>query len=156
LNTGIAIPLNFWNIKSRRISDKLPAEFGDYEILNDELNRQKRIAEDLISHAAKKEITNKGAFLKQTFSPTLDITSIVGKVEQAVQQEVKEKKSKLDIYYQFDEYIKSKERKVIKATITIYRNVKSHLEAFENFRKQKIAFNSFDFSFYKDWTAYFE
>ncbi len=154
LNTGIAIPISFWNKKSRRISEKLPTEFGDYEILNDELNRQKRIAEDLITHAIKKEITNKGAFVKQAFSPTLDVTAIVGKVEQTVQQEIKEKKSKLDIYYQFDDYIKSKQRKVSRATLTVYGNVKSHLLAFENYRKRKIMFSSFDFSFYEDFVDY--
>ncbi|HTQ65894.1 MAG TPA: Arm DNA-binding domain-containing protein [Puia sp.] len=67
LNTGISIPINIWNKKSRRVSEKLPAEFGDYEILNDELNRQKRILEDLFTPAVEKEITNKGAFVKQTF-----------------------------------------------------------------------------------------
>jgi len=56
LNRGIAMPINYWNKKLSRICEKLPFEFGDYEKLNFELGRQKRIAEDLISHASKKEI----------------------------------------------------------------------------------------------------
>jgi len=154
LNTGIAIPINYWNKKLSRISEKLPLEFGDYEKLNFELGRQKRIAEDLISHASKKEIVNKGAFVKKTFSPTLDITTIVGKADLAQQYELGEKKRKLDICYQFDEYIKSKHRKVSPATLTVYRNVKSHLQSFEKYRKQKITFSSFDFSFYEDFVDY--
>ena len=50
------MPINYWNKKLSRICEKLPFEFGDYEKLNFELGRQKRIAEDLISHASKKEI----------------------------------------------------------------------------------------------------
>src|ERR1700730_13224325 len=54
LNTGIAIPINFWNKKQCYISDKLPVEFSESEKLNDELKHQKRIVEDLIAHATKK------------------------------------------------------------------------------------------------------
>jgi integrase len=154
LNTEIAIPVAYWNKKQRCISEKLPAACGHYERLNEELKRQFRIAEDLVTHSNKNDFPNKGAFVKKTFSPTLDITTIVGQVEQAIQQEIKEKKAKLDIYYQLDEYIKSKQRKVSKATLTVYGNVKSHLLAFEQYRKQKITFESLDFSFYEDFVDY--
>ncbi|WP_245729180.1 phage integrase SAM-like domain-containing protein [Niabella drilacis] len=67
---------------------------------------------------------------------------------------LKQKKNKLSVYYQFDEFIKSKKRKVSKATLTVYGNVKSHLLAFEAFRAQEIFFDSFDFSFYEDFVDY--
>lgn len=88
------------------------------------------------------------------FSPTLDTTSIVGEVKKEIKKVEEEKRSRLDVYYQFDEYIKSKERKVSPATLTVYSNVKSHLLAFEQYRKQKITFDSFDFSFYEDFVDY--
>jgi integrase len=154
LNTEIAIPLDFWNKKQCRVSDKLPVEFGNHEQLNEELRHQLRIVEDLVTYATKGALPDKGMFVKNSFSPTLDTTTIIGKVEKAVELGVVEKKAKLDIYNQFDEYIKSKERKVSKATLTVYGNVKSHLLAFELYRKQKITFKSFDFGFYEDFVDY--
>ncbi len=154
LNTGLAVPIEYWDKKQRCVSQKLPARFGDHQQLNEELRRHLRIAEDLVTHAVKNKLLDKGAFVKNSFSPTLDITTISGKVEKAIEQVVVEKKAKSDIYYQFDEYIKSKERKVSKATLTVYGNVKSHLLAFEVHRKQKITFQSFDFGFYEDFVDY--
>ncbi|TXJ27714.1 MAG: site-specific integrase [Chitinophagaceae bacterium] len=154
LNTEIAIPINFWNKKQRCISDKLPAGYGNHEQLNEQLKRQFRIVEDLVTHANKNALPNKGVFVKNAFAPKLDVSTIIGKVEKAVEQVIVEKRKKLDIYYQFDEYIKSKQRKVSKATLTVYGNVKSHLLAFEEYRKQKITFSSFDFGFYEDFVDY--
>ncbi len=154
LNTEIAIPTEYWDKKLRCISPKLPARFGDHQQLNEELRRQFRIVEDLVTHANKNKLPDRGAFVKNSFSPKLDISTISSQVEKAVEQVVIEKRIKLDIYYQFDEYIKSKERKVSKATLTVYGNVKSHLLAFETYRKQKITFSSFDFGFYEDFVDY--
>ena len=69
-------------------------------------------------------------------------------------QNVVEQKNKLDIYYQLDEYIKSKERKVNKATLCVYRNVKAHLLAFEAYRGKKITFDTLDFAFYDEFVNY--
>jgi hypothetical protein len=49
------------------------------------------------------------------------------------------------LYLQFDEYINSKEKKVSKATICVYNCMKKHLQGFEEFRKKKIGFDSFDY-----------
>ncbi|MGB8193733.1 MAG: site-specific integrase [Chitinophagaceae bacterium] len=154
LNTEIAIPHVYWNKKDRCISNKLPKDFGDYAELNKELFRQLRIAEDLVMYAQENKLDDKGAFVKKMFSPTFDSTSIVRQVKKEIQKVEEEKRSKLDIYYQFDEYIKSKERKVSRATLTVYSNVKSHLHAFEDYRNKKITFDSFDFSFYEDFVDY--
>jgi hypothetical protein len=124
LNTEIAIPINYWNKKHRCVSEKLPVAFGNHEQLNAELKRQFRIVEELVAHPTKSDLLGKGLFVKNSFSPTLDTTTIIGKVEKAAEQVVAEKKAKLDIYYQFDEYIKSKERKVSKATLTCIRQCK--------------------------------
>lgn len=64
-------------------------------------------------------------------------------------QEQEEKKGfNLDVYQQIDEYCKVKTGKVDDDTIAVYRQMKSHLEAFENFRCDPITFESFDFNFY--------
>ena len=51
LNTGITIPPRYWNKKLNRISDNLPVEVGIPSELNKELQRQIRLAEDIISFA---------------------------------------------------------------------------------------------------------
>lgn len=154
LHTGIKIPPAYWKKIQCCISDKLPVEFGDQEELNKELRRQFRIAEDLITHAIQMKIPDKGAFVKKTFSPTLEITAVAEQVNEVAKKEADEKRSKLDIYYQFDDYIKSKQRKVSPATLTVYGNVKSHLLTFEEYSNNKITFENLDFSFYEDFVDY--
>ncbi|MBO9203353.1 MULTISPECIES: site-specific integrase [Niastella] len=154
LSTGIAVPPEYWQRKHLRISPQLPPQFGDASKLNDELLRQKRLVEDLVAEATKKQIEDKGAFVKKTFTPTLDLQSLDERVTVVAKQETVKKEAKQDIYYQFDEYIKTKERKVSKATLTVYGNVKAHLQAFEKYRQEKISFASFDFNFYHDFIDY--
>ena len=108
----------------------------------------------MVSHAIKHRIKDKADFVKATFSPSLDVVSIGEKVKSEMQREAVDRKTKLDIYYQFEDYIKSKHRKVSKATLTVYKNVKSHLLSFEAYRKEKITFDSLDFSFYEDFVDY--
>jgi len=154
LNTGINIPPDCWNNKLLCITKKLPPTFGNYEHLNEELLRLKRIAEDLVTQAVKKQVPDKGSFVKNSFSPSLPMATIEENAEAAFKSKVAEQKSKLDIYFQLDEYAKSKEKKVSKATLCVYRNVKAHLLAFEKYRKKKITFDSLDFTFYEDFVAY--
>ncbi|WP_315816789.1 hypothetical protein [Paraflavitalea speifideaquila] len=45
-------------------------------------------------------------------------------MSEVTKKEAEEKRSKLDLYYQFDEYIKTKQWKVSPATLTVYGNVK--------------------------------
>jgi hypothetical protein len=140
LNTGINIPPEYWQPKQMSISSKLPLTYGDAAKLNQDLIRYKRVVEDLVTHAINKEIVDKGRFVKETFSPSFDLSTLDDKVKTVLSNQAAEKKAKLDIYYQFDEYIKTKERKVSRATLTVYGNVKSHLLAFEKYRKEKITF----------------
>ncbi|MFT4094549.1 MAG: site-specific integrase [Niabella sp.] len=153
-STDIKIPPAYWHKKQRCITAQLPSEHGDYKVLNNELARLKKIVEDLVTYATLKKIQNRAAFAKKYFSPTFDISDIEAKEKEIAEQKEIEKKNSLSVYYQFDEYIKSKKRKVSNATLTVYGNVKSHLLAFEEFRKKEISFDSFDFSFYEDFVDY--
>ncbi|MBO9203371.1 MULTISPECIES: hypothetical protein [Niastella] len=68
--------------------------------------------EDLVAEATRKQIADKGAFVKKAFTPTLDLQSLDERVTTIAKQELAKKEAKQDIYFQFDECIKTKERKV--------------------------------------------
>ncbi|MDF2189819.1 site-specific integrase [Paraflavitalea sp. CAU 1676] len=154
LHTGIKIPPLYWNKAQGSISNKLPVEFGNADSLNKELWRQLRVVESLATHAIQTKMDNKGEFVKKTFHPDMHAVTVEERISEAAKREVEAKRSKLDIYFQFDEYIKSKQRKVGKATLTVYGNVKSHLLAFQEYRQKKITFGCLDFSFYEDFVDY--
>lgn len=146
LNTEIAIPPDYWNKKRRCISPDLPASFGNSEELNEELIRLFRLAQDLITLAEKKGIVDKGRFVKEAFKPNADAKS-VDQYEMAIRAYARPERS-LDLYPQIDEYIASKERKVSRATVTVFRTMKQHLLAYEAFTGMPLTFQSFDYNFY--------
>lgn len=154
LNTGIAIPPIFWSSKYLNISELLPEQYGKSMDLNEELLRLRRMVEDLVYHAIKQKTEDRGGWVKRNFSPSTALGDIGIKIKSDQERKIKEKRDKLNIYSQFDEYIQSKDRKVSPATITVYKNVKSHLMAFEKFNGKKIEFASFDFGFYTDFIDY--
>ena len=82
------------------------------------------MVEELVAEATRKQITDKGAFVKKAFTPTLDLRVRDERITTVAKQEAAKKEAKQDIYYQFDDYIKTKERKVSKATLTVYGNEK--------------------------------
>jgi len=93
----------------------MPSKFGDAEILNEALGLQMRIAEDIILFAKKNKIEDEIAFLKKTFHPKFNIASLDNLVQETdLLKEKNDNKANQDIYYQIDDYIKSKEKKVCK------------------------------------------
>lgn len=154
LHTGIKVPPCYWNRKQQCIADTLPAENGSAAELNKELLRVLSAVNALALKARAVRTEERGVFIKTSFSPDLVHENVEEIICEKENKEKKRQQDMLDVYYQFDEYIKSKQRKVGKATLTVYRNVKSHLLAFEEYRKQKITFNSFDFGFYEDFVDY--
>ncbi|HEX8334922.1 MAG TPA: phage integrase SAM-like domain-containing protein [Segetibacter sp.] len=148
LNTEIAIPHNFWNKKRLCITDNLPASFGDVEHLNNEIDRMIRVVQDIVSYATKNKIEERGSFVKKTFKPNLDIRTLNSQDTKTIIEATQTKKVNKDLYLQLDDYIKSKEKKVTKATICVYKCMKEQLQAYEEYRENKITFESFDFEFY--------
>src|SRR3954447_14135947 len=69
LNTGITIPPLYWNTKQLCISEKLPTNYGNHESLNEELTRL------IVTYAIRRQLPDKGSFVKKFFSPTLQITT---------------------------------------------------------------------------------
>jgi len=147
LNTGIAIPWEFWNTNKGCIKDHLPCELGDSRLLNIQIRKCIRIIEDLIEVAAKKKIDDNVTFIKTIFSPELNISDLSDGSFLEIQA-AGAGKNQLNVYHEIDEYIKVRYNKVSPATITIILNMKSHLKAFEKYRKLPITFESFDFNFY--------
>jgi integrase len=154
LNTEICVPIRFWNKKLSRISKELPENFGNSDTLNERLNLMLRKAEDIISFAIKTRIDNPLGFLKNNFHPNFDVASLVGKAEEAELLKQKNSIKKLDLYFQIDEYSKSKAKKVCKDMPRIYRNMKEHLKAFEEFRGDSITFNCLDLNFYEEFVDF--
>lgn len=148
LNTEIAIPPEFWNKKQLQVSEKLPLVYGMPKDINAEVLRLKRLAEDLILFATRTRYPDTPKFVKNTFATKLEIASLCLNSEEKINE------INLDIYYQIDEYSRSKERKVCKDMPRIYRNMKEHLKAFEDFRQKPITFETLDLNFYEEFVDF--
>lgn len=149
LNTGIAIPPEYWNPKKLRINNDLPACYGSADVLNGQLQDQFRIAEDILTHARRGKISDPIAFLKDTYKPDLDLTQLDQKVKKAEEPAVN-----LNVFYQIDDYMKSKEKQVTPAMLHVFRNMRETLKSFEAYRKKPITFESFDYNFYEEFVEY--
>lgn len=155
VNTEINIPIHYWNKKLSRISKELPVALEVAEELNERLGLLKRKAEDIVSFAVKTDIDDPLSFLKQTFYPDFDLASLAKvAMENKLTEEKSSGKTNLDLYYQIDDYIRSKEKKVCKDMPRIYRNMKEHIKAFEDYKGQSITFDSLDLNFYEEFVDF--
>ncbi|MDR3712525.1 MAG: site-specific integrase [Puia sp.] len=154
LFTGLAVPPRYWNKKLLRISPELPTDFGNPEQMNLRLQRMIRAAEDIVLFAVQKQIEDPVEFLKKVFHPEFESGSLPEKAKQLTQDDTKKKEVNLDFFFQLDDYIKSKTRKVSTGMMRTYNVMKNRLLAFQKWRKQKITFTSFDFNFYEDFVNY--
>lgn len=151
LNTELAVPPEFWDKRRQCVKDTLPKSFGNPASINKEVHRQLTLAADLIVYAKDQGLSEIGAFVKEKFSPTLVMEELIRQRTQADLPFVPEaRKKKEGFFLQLDLYVQSKEKKVKKATITVYNNMIGHFRAFEKYRNEQITFNSFDFQFYED------
>lgn len=76
VDTQIAIPPELWNRKLQRVYGDLPSQFGDASELNERLQKMMRLAEDILSFCIKNTRDNPLFFLKKTFTPDLDISTL--------------------------------------------------------------------------------
>lgn len=150
LNSSIAIPPEYWNLKKLRISNDLPKIYGDVEALNDELLKGIRIAEDIVKFPRKKTNIDVLEFLKKTFSPDFEVSTL----EKRIEQKVPISKINLDLFFQIKEYINSKRKRVTSKMINVYNNMRDTLKAFQEYRKKPITFESFDINFYEEFVEY--
>lgn len=156
LNTGMAIPPEFWDRKRLCIKDNLPVKyipvkFASVAKMNDDLDRQQRLACDLIKLAKNQGIAEMGAYVKEKFSPDLTLDELAQedfKLKTAYIPEVKKKKEAF--FKHLEEYVSIKKKKGAPGSATVFDSMVLHLEAFEKHRNETISFNSLDFCFYED------
>ncbi len=109
-----------------------------------------RIAEDIVTHAIQNDVADTVQFLKQTFKPDFDVATLkADKIKHVVRQ-----KANLDFFFQFDDYMKSKQGTVTKGTMDVFKNLRLILKTFETYRKEAIKFNSIDINFYEEFVHY--
>lgn len=145
VDTGIAIPPEYWNRKNNRINTNLPHSFGKVKDLETHLSLKMRRAEDLINYAITNSNISPTKFLKEKFCTDFDPQKSVP---------VLKAQDSLDVFYHIDEYIKAKEGKVKRCTINVIGAMKNHLLSFQTYRKKPITFDSFDLYFYEKFVDY--
>ncbi|MEP6748321.1 MAG: phage integrase SAM-like domain and Arm DNA-binding domain-containing protein [Bacteroidota bacterium] len=147
LNSGIAIPPEFWDPKNLEVYDHIPVVFGHASEINEALFSMMRKVEDLLIFAKKEQVENPIKFLKGKFTPDFNPATL-SEIKLAI--DANNPKLNKDFFFQVDNYIKAKLNRVSKDMARIYRNMKDHLKAFELFRKKPITFDDLDFTFYED------
>lgn len=136
-STGLAIPPQYWNKKTGRISTQLPPQFGNVEEMETILSEKLRKAEDMVTAAKKKGIDPMN-FLKVNF-PLADDWKIA---------QMKERKKDLDVYNNIEDYIEEKRTEVSQVTLNVINMMKVHLREYEVYANIKVTFDSFDYNFY--------
>ncbi len=112
VDTGLAIPPEFWNRKNSRISTSLPKEFGEVKDIESHLSSKMRRVEDLIKYALTQSNIAPTKFLKEKFNTDFDPVKSTAVLKQ---------QDSMDVFYHIDEYIKSKEGKLNILWIKIHR-----------------------------------
>jgi Arm DNA-binding domain len=108
LNTKLAIPPEYWNKRRQCVKEALPTSGGDPATLNKEIYRQLRLASDLIIYTKEQGIVEKGDFVKETFSPTLDLEELIRQRNQTEHLYVPGGQKKMEVFFlQMDRYLKS-------------------------------------------------
>lgn len=154
LDSSVGVPPKYWNRKKECVSEKLPENYGTASELNDRLSRELRKAEDLISLALKRD-ENPLDFFKLYYKPDQSLECVMRRLDALDKDEnLNDVFLNKDIYFQIDDYIKMKTRKVSAGMPRIYRNMKDHLLAFEQFRKKPITFDCLDINFYEEFVNF--
>lgn len=151
LNSGIAIPPDYWNRKRLRIDNGLPAIYGNADELNQQLQQAIRAAQDILNFAVKEKMADPLTFLKITFRPDFDQATLTQKAKEAA---ATSPVTNLGLSFQIDDYIKCKTGKVTPGMLKVYKNMKDHLEAFQAYRKKPITFECFDYNFYEQFVEF--
>lgn len=144
LSTGINIPFHYWNKKTGRLSKDMPQDYGNVQELENNLTERLRKAEDMVTYALKQKGTCPMKFLKDNFHLQ----------ENWKMEQMSDSEKNLDVYWNIDDYVKSKQSTVKHCTINVINAMKAHLRSFESYRNEPITFDSFDVRFYEDFVRY--
>ena len=142
--TGTSIPECHWNRRTSSISQQLPSEYGNVDLLETALREKLRRAESIVDYAVRKTHTCPMRFLKRNF-PLADSWKLEQMDDSSRQQ---------DVFYQLDQYIRDKTGLVQPATLTVIRSMKKHLASFETYLGYTITFDKIDAKFYEQFVRY--
>jgi hypothetical protein len=96
----------------------LPSNYGDPGKIDEEVERLEKLARELIKLAKQQGVEPLGQYIKETFTPSLDLEKLVAEEMQLKTPYVPEvKKKKEGFFKQLDEYIISKAKKVKPVTL---------------------------------------
>jgi hypothetical protein len=123
LNTQLSIPPAHWDRQRECIKSSLPSEYGDHIQLNQDVNHQLRHASDPILLAKDQKIADLGTYIKESFSPTLNLDAPALEGFQLKTAYIPRKRKKEPFFEQLDDYINSKRKKVKPATITVFNSM---------------------------------
>lgn len=145
LSTGITIPPEYWDVKARSISQRLPKQFGCYRELQQKIHALVHKAEDIVAYAESRKKMCPISFLKRQFHKPDN------------EHRFKLRPTTTDspeLYNQIDQYIRNKKKSVKLVSINVLNAMKQHLLLFEQYRKVPITFESFDAQFYDDFVYF--
>jgi integrase len=144
IGTGVAIPPQYWNKKTGRLSPDLPVQYGQVSKIEDSLTEMVRKAEDMITFAKRSGVSCPITFLKTNFPLHRN-----WKIAQ-----MKEDINELDVYFNIERYIDERKDEVKKVTLSVINMMKEHLKSFEAYRNIPITFDSFNYNFYPEFVRF--
>jgi integrase len=145
LSTEIYIPPEFWDVKARSITARLPKQYGCYRELQQKIHAFVHKAEDMVAYAETRKNVCPLNFLRRHFHKP--------DAEQRFKPILKSL-GKPELYSEIDAYIRNKKKTVKLCSINVLTAMKQHLFLFEQHRKQPITFESFDAQFYDDFVYF--
>jgi len=138
LSTEISIQPRYWNNKDQ-VARQVRGFTEKADKINERLNKCRYAMEDAYDIFKKKSIIPsteqlKGEYLKQ-LSP-------------------EQKQDKPDFWKEYSKFIESSKGRVVNDVLKDYRSLEKHLKGFEQYKKRRIDFNSFNYEFYEDFIKY--
>src|SRR5690606_16596 len=108
LDSGLGVPAKYWNKKRRRISDQLPIPYGVTAELNERLDDELKKAQEIISITIKRK-DDPVDFFKVHYKPEKSLESILQTIDSTEREKfLNDVNLNKDIYFQIDDYIKTK------------------------------------------------
>jgi site-specific recombinase XerD len=154
LKSEITIDPKYWDKKRKCVRETVPEKYGTADDLNKEIDRQIKLAGDLIRLAKGQGVVQFGPFVKEKYHPKLDLENFALEAFQIKAYVPEVKKKKEGFFAHLEEYVKMKKKKTAEGSATVYDSMVLHLEAFEEHRDKPIGFDSLDFEFYEDFVDY--
>jgi hypothetical protein len=148
LSTEMAIPSSYWNKKREFITNSLPKEYGEPNILNEELTKMRKIIEGIIQYAEKSECVDTCHFVKLTFTPLFKIDSL--NLTESPNIPVKRKEP--DFFQELESYKKSKGKQL--ASVKTIVCLIERLKQFQTFTKNRVSFSTLDYNFYMEFVDF--